>query len=685
MSAVDPAGGNRGRATPLSGRRGRLFAVSHLLRSRGVVCLLAAALLAPAVAPAASAPRAPSAAALQQQDDEFLAARDAFRVGNTARLEQAAARVRGHPLESYVQYWQLRLRLESAEAGEVQAFLARHANTRVADLLRADWLRTLGRRGQWDAFAAERPQLVNGDVELDCLTLAHRRVGGDAEALREARVLWFSPRDLPEACTALFQELINGHELRADDVWARIRLLLEQGQVAAVRRVAAFLPAGQQPDPKALELAASNPQAVLDRKNELRTRAQREVVMFAAQRLARTSAQNAAQAWGRIDQLFSESERAYVWGVIGWLGARWLDPDALRWFRMSAGAQLSDEMLGWRVRAGLRAGAWSDVLATIEQMSAREQQDPAWRYWRARALRELKRADEATPLLAALSREFNFYGQLALDDIGPVLGAPSPPPFKPSREDVEAVGRNASIQRALVFYRLQMRLEGNREWFWAIRGMKDEQLLTVAEFARRNRLWDRAIATADRTRELHDLSLRFVAPFREELQPHLRNQQLDEAWVLGLIRQESRFIVEARSSAGASGLMQLMPATAAWVAKRSGVLDFRQGLITDVQLNLNLGTAYLRTVLNDLDDHPVLASAAYNAGPGRARAWRSVQPLEAAIYAESIPFGETRDYVKKVMSNAAFYAQVFGHQLTSLRARIGTIPARSNTPPGNIP
>jgi soluble lytic murein transglycosylase len=123
--------------------------------------------------------------------------------------------------------------------------------------------------------------------------------------------------------------------------------------------------------------------------------------------------------------------------------------------------------------------------------------------------------------------------------------------------------------------------------------------------------------------------------------------------------------------------MQLMPATAAWVAKRSGMLDFRPALVNDVQVNLGLGTAYLRTVLNDLDDHPVLASAAYNAGPGRARAWRTVQPLEAAIYAESIPFGETRDYVKRVMSNATYYAQQFGHQTTSLRARIGTIPARN--------
>jgi soluble lytic murein transglycosylase len=182
---------------------------------------------------------------------------------------------------------------------------------------------------------------------------------------------------------------------------------------------------------------------------------------------------------------------------------------------------------------------------------------------------------------------------------------------------------------------------------------------------------------ADKTGQLHDFNLRYLSPYIEQVRPQAKSLGLDEAWVYGLMRQESRFITSAKSVVGASGLMQLMPATAAWVAKRTGMLDFRPSLVNDVQVNLGLGTAYLRTVLNDLDDHPVLASAAYNAGPGRARAWRTVQPLDAAIYAESIPFGETRDYVKRVMSNATYYAQQFGHQATSLRARIGTIPARN--------
>jgi hypothetical protein len=171
--------------------------------------------------------QAQTAARIQQQDDDFLAARDAFRIGNAQRLDQAAARLRGYPLEPWVHYWQLRLRLDTMESSEVQSFLGRNANSRVADQLRADWMKLLGRRGQWDAFGAERALLVNGDTELDCYALTQRKWSGDTEALREARAMWFTGRDLPESCTPLFQELINNGDLKLDDLWARMRLALD--------------------------------------------------------------------------------------------------------------------------------------------------------------------------------------------------------------------------------------------------------------------------------------------------------------------------------------------------------------------------------------------------------------------------------------------------------------------------
>jgi soluble lytic murein transglycosylase len=205
--------------------------------------------------------------------------------------------------------------------------------------------------------------------------------------------------------------------------------------------------------------------------------------------------------------------------------------------------------------------------------------------------------------------------------------------------------------------------------------MDDEQLLAAAELARRAEVYDRTINTADRTAHVHNFQMRFLAPFRDVFREHARAFDLEEAWVLGITRQESRFIADAKSSAGARGLMQLMPATAKWIAGKIG-MPYSLDRVIEVDTNVTLGTRYLKYVLEDLG-HPVLASAAYNAGPGRARRWRDIKPLEGAIYAETIPFNETRDYVKKVMANTLYYSALTGGKPLSLKQRMGTIPARS--------
>ncbi|HJU50091.1 MAG TPA: transglycosylase SLT domain-containing protein, partial [Pseudogulbenkiania sp.] len=211
------------------------------------------------------------------------------------------------------------------------------------------------------------------------------------------------------------------------------------------------------------------------------------------------------------------------------------------------------------------------------------------------------------------------------------------------------------------------------EWRWAMRTLPDNQLLAAAELARRHNFYDMAIYSAERTRDEHDFSLRYLTPYRDITRRYAKQLEIDDAWVYGLIRQESRFITVARSGVGASGLMQLMPATAKWVAAKMGLNSFA---VDDIDTNIQLGTWYLRYVLNSLSNNAVLATAAYNAGPSRARSWQDSKPLEGAVYAETIPFDETRDYVQKVMVNAAYYSSGFEHTTLSLKSRLGTIPAR---------
>jgi peptidoglycan lytic transglycosylase len=395
-------------------------------------------------------------------------------------------------------------------------------------------------------------------------------------------------------------------------------------------------------------------------------------------RLARDEPAAAAELLrGGLGERLPPEDVKYLWGRAGYEGARRLVPEAHQWYRLAGDATLNDEQLAWKVRAALRAADWQAVRDGVDRMSASARQDPTWSYWYGRALGAQGSADGARAYYLRISAQPNFYGLLAAEELGFVPAVPEP--FHVASEaEVAAAQAAPGLARALELYRLDLRTEATREWVFTIRAMDDTQLLAAAEVARRAGIFDRAINTADRTAHRHNYRVRYLAPFKEVFSEHAQTFGLEEAWVLGLVRQESRFIVKAKSSAGAQGLMQLMPATARWVAKRNNVRDFTPARVSEVPINVALGTGYMKLVLDDLG-HPVLASAAYNAGPGRARRWRDVRPLEGAIYAETIPFNETRDYVKKVMANTMYYSQLIGGKLVPLKDRLGQIPARSAT------
>ncbi len=638
--------------------------------------MLRALILALALAPLALQARP---AQPQTQEEIFLAARAAVRAGDYDKLARYDAELQGYLLEPYVESWLLRPRLEDATAEEVRAFLGRQQGSVLAEQLRKEWLKVLGKKQQWDLFRTEHPLLVSDDNEIACYALQARWQQRDESALAEVRAHWYAPRELPEGCVPLAEALIANGQFTSRQVWERIRLLLEAGAVSAAWRTAGYLPAREAPDRGQLFGAAAGPQRYLgDKKKNLSQRAVRELTMFALQRLARTDPLAAAAYWNKkLRAKFSAEEQGYVWGQLALQAARRNLPEALKWYgyAKAAGSPLSEEQHAWRHRAALRQGNWREVQVSAQKMSPQQRSEPAWIYWQGRAAQALGNPAEARTLFARIAGEHHFYGQLAAEELGRVFTVP-PKGYTPTAEEVAAIAREPGFQRALALYQLGQRFDATREWLWSIRGMDDKRLLAAAEFARQNEMFDRAINTADKTVALHDFSVRYLAPYRAALGENARAQQLEEAWVLGLVRQESRFISAIKSSAGAAGLMQLMPATAKWVARRMGMQDYSWARVTDTGVNAALGTYYLRHVLDDLDGNPVLAAAAYNAGPGRARKWRDTHPLEGAIYAETIPFNETRDYVKKVMNNTMYYAALLGGQVRSLKARLGIIAPR---------
>ncbi|MCP5252150.1 MAG: lytic transglycosylase domain-containing protein [Burkholderiales bacterium] len=615
-----------------------------------------------------------------QRDEDFLIARKAFQDGNAALLAEKARLLQNHVLAPYVDFYQFRLYLRSASTTAIHDFLARHHDTLIAERLRADWLKLLAQNQQWTLFESEFEKLENKDNELMCYAYQHRIATNDTNAQQKARQLWFTADSMPDSCTPVFNTLMARNSITVDDRWARIRLALEAGKTGMAIFINNRIPASEALNRDELNAAAQNPLHYLKtRQNKIRTRADREIALFALLRLLSNDTNPALAKWLKIKDALSPSDQSYFLARLGYRAAMRHDPRALGWFKAAQQTRspypMTDTLLAWQVRAALRAGDWDSVLDAIHRMSADEQTDGAWRYWRARALKAKGLSLDANRILISLSNEHNYYGQLAKEELGAILTA-----AKDSRpataEEIRAMEKMPGVQRTLAFYRLGLRTEAYREWVWTVRNFDDRQLLAASEVAQRYGHYDRSINTANRTVQQHDFRLRFPTPHRETLRPVLREQDIDEAWVYGLIRQESRFLVDVTSSAGARGLMQLMPDTAQWVAKQLGIDNFQQSLVTQVDINLRLGTYYLKHVLTTLNNQPLLASAAYNAGPGRARRWRDDEKiLEGAVYAETIPFSETRDYVKKVLKNSVYYANVLEHNPNppTLKERLGFV------------
>jgi soluble lytic murein transglycosylase len=663
------------------------------VRSALLGAALGTALLLGAAHAKTPTPRA-AGAELQSQDDDFLAARDAFRNGERDKLAALASRLADHPLAPWVEYWQLNLRLKSDEPARIDAavaeFFARNPNSYLANRLRMDWLLALGARRDYDRFAAEQPALVwqHDDHQVRCYgaLIRYQRDGARplADRVRDARQVLATTREPGgDGCMALTEQLLADGRISP---WDRIRVLVESNQLTQAKKLAGLLPRNEA---QQLPQAIDKPAAFLALHERRLTEVQRELAIVAIARLARENPEQAARHAAALNLHFTAEQRGLVWGRIGHMGAVKLLPEALDWYRHGGeqvgthvDAARADEVLEWQVRAALRGNArgpdWAMVRSTYDRMGAELKRDPAWIYWNARALAARGQAEAAREAFRSIAGRFHFYGKLAAEELDePIVippTAPAPPP-----DAVAQHAANAGLARALKLIELGLRVEGSREWGWQLRNRSDAELLTIAEFARSRNALDRMIFTSERTRELFDFGQRFPAPHRDELTRHAAAAGVDETWVYGLIRQESRFIADARSSVGAQGLMQLMPTTARYVARRVGMNDYQGHRITELDVNLRLGTSYLKFVLDDLDGQPLLASAAYNAGPSRPRAWRAAlpRPVEGAIFAETIPFNETRDYVKKVMSNTVYYAALFENKAQSLKQRLGTVSPKA--------
>ena len=649
-------------------------------------------ILTPLVASAVLATAAPLVQAQNSKgDDTLLEMQQAFRKGDRKRLEQLLPSARGHALEPWAAYWELRVRLAEAQPAEIQSFMQRYAGSYQEDRLRNDWLLLLGQRRNWAQFAEQHPAYrMSDDREVRCYALLIDTLKGTAPATvaDDVRSNWYAIRDADDGCTHAAGELYSYKKLSALDIWRKVRLGVEANRPRVVRNAVEIVSPDALPQ---LKEVLDAPTKFLLSRATARGNARQELVLLALIKLAGSDPDGAAQQldnkWGVH---LSAEERNWAWGVIGKAAAQKLSSNAAGYFaNVTKDTDLNDDLLGWKVRAALRAGQWKAVGKAVDAMGPDARQDSTWVYWKARSLLTGRVTDaeraEARQLLEGIASTRGFYEMLAVEELGQRITTP-PAPAPLTAEEKAAARANPGLNRALYAILLGLRSEGVREWNYTTNlhqsgGMPDRELLAAADFACQREVWDRCINTSERTRSVVDVTQRFPTPFRSAVVERANGIGLDPAYVYGLIRQESRFIMDARSHVGASGLMQVMPATARWTAKKIGLANFTADQINDRDTNITIGTAYLKLALDDFAGSMPMAAAAYNAGPGRPRSWRNGPVLDAAIWAENVPFAETRDYVKKVLANTTNYAAMLTGQPQSLKGRLGTIGPRDAAAP----
>ncbi len=648
-------------------------------------------------------------------DDVIIEMSEASKRGDRARLRALLPQIRGHALEPWGIYWEMKARLGEASGAEVQAALQSLAGTYQEDRLRNDWLQLLGQRRDWSNFSTEYAKYrMHDDREVRCYALHIDRlrgaVSGDAAA-QEVLRNWYGMRDAEDGCALAAAALFEAKQISALDVWKEARLSIEGNRPRAASNAVTIV---SPESAAAIGEINANPLRYLSARASALGSVRKELVTLALIKIASNDADAAAGVLeAKWSVHLSPEERSWAWAVIGKQANLKLASDAGEHFAKARNEHLNDDLLGWKARAALRATTasmgWPVVLSAINAMSEEGRKESTWVYWKARALRELAKGkpetinatpqsptptlvlrpelQEATRLLESIASPRSFYDILATEELGRKAALPVIPNALSAIEK-EAARLNSGLNRALYAIAIGLRSDGVRDWNYSTNlhtrgGMNDRELLAAADFACQREVWDRCINTSERTKESFSAEQRFPMPFREAVVKRSQEIKLDPAYVYGLIRQESRFIMDARSNVGASGLMQVMPPTARWTAKKIGMDNFTIAQLNDRDTNIAIGTAYLKLVLDDFQGSAPLAAAAYNAGPSRPRAWRNGPIMEGAAWAENVPFAETRDYVKKVAANAIVYGLILGAQ-PSLKTRMGSIgPRDSGLPESN--
>lgn len=600
---------------------------------------------------------------LTEQRHQYDQAKVALAKGDTSRFNALNNQLKSYPLQPYLELASLRKRLDYASHSEVEHFLSAHGDLPAARGLKQTWFKRLLKEQDWPRLRKHMdPDSLT--AELECPLVMQDWTEGKTEtSMRRARELWTVGHSQPNNCDPLFNRWIAAGGLTENIAWERIRLALLHRQDGLAKYLVRYLPK-QQTLAERFVATATKPQ-LLSNISQYQANAQQsdqqlaDIVTVALRRLGRDNAEAALALWPAYQALpFSQDQRLAITRDIGIRLAKRHKAEALSFMAANDPLMQDDNVTEWRIRLALRTGHWNTVQDLTRSMPAHLQEQSRWRYWQLRS-RQLGNAQSGELLsdYANLAKERDFYGFLAAERSRQPYATNHQPVLVDARAAAR-VNKTNGIIRAREFFARGDYVDARREWYHAEHQFNREELIAQAVLARQMDWYFPAIRGISKAQHWDDLDIRFPLAYRQPIVQQAKLRQLNSTWVYAITRQESGFMTDARSHAGALGLMQLMPATARETARRYSIPLGNSYDVLVPERNIELGTAYLSQLYGQFQGNRVLASAAYNAGPGRVRQWtRGMSPLPADIWIETIPFDETRAYVQSVLTYGVIYGE----------------------------
>jgi len=603
--------------------------------------------------PAAAAP----ADSLAADRALFLKAHKALNEHRFRDYRKLEKQLRDYPLYPYLEFWDMRGNLQHVSNEDIAAFIERYQGDSVSARMRQSWLYQLARQQDWKTFL--EVYTGNQPVTLQCYRLQAQIKTGQKQGLADAALkLWLVGKSQVKNCDPVFKYLEDNKLITDELRWQRIRLAMQSGNPSLARYLAKPLPEEDRAWVELWREARQQPAKTLDSPELKKDSAHaREIILYSVRRISQSNADLAFKKWAQLKPryAFTAAETGELEKNMA-LSASWQrNPRAHEWMVAVPDAAVDAKLREWRIRAAVSDGNWPAVVTHTSNLAPEEAQREEWRYWRAHALEQTGDHGRALDDFSRLARERDYHGFLAADFMNwPYEMSNRPIEYDPA--SLEALSKQAGFIRARELYKAELFIDARREWYWITRNLSPDELKLAAVLAEQWGWHDRAILTVAQSKDYNDLNLRFPVNYQSEVRKISRQYQLEPAHVYAVIRQESAFNKDARSHAGALGLMQLMPKTGRVTAKKHNIPLASTSLLYQPDKNISIGSAYLKQVMEAYDDNIVLASAAYNAGPHRVKRWLPEDKEKpAAQWIAMVPFNETRDYIQRILAYIAIY------------------------------